>query len=209
LSRVLFGARISMTLAVIVLSVAFAIGVPFGLCAGYFGGWIEQVIMRLTDVVSSIPFLVLALAVSAALTPSLQNSMLAVAFVWWRSFCRLSYGETLSLKQEDYVLSSQSVGASSMHILFREILPNMSSTLLVKITLDAGYAILVGTAVSFLGAGASPPTPEWGIMVASGRHYLPVHWWVSLFPGLAIFATVLSFNLLGDGLRDFFHVEVE
>ena len=209
LSRLLFGARISLTLAVIVLGIAFIIGVPLGICAAYFGGMVGQIIMRITDVFSSIPFLVLALAVAAALSPSLQNSMLAIAFVWWRSFCRLSYGETLSLKQDDYVLSAQAIGASRFHIMFREILPNMSSTLLVKITLDAGYAILVGTAVSYLGAGASPPTPEWGIMVASGRHYLPHSWWVSLFPGLAIFATVLSFNLLGDGLRDFFHVEVE
>jgi peptide/nickel transport system permease protein len=209
LSRLLFGARISLLLCVIVLGIAFAIGVPLGLCAGYFEGAVGQVIMRITDVVSSIPFLVLALAVSAALSPSLQNSMLAIAFIWWRSFCRLAYGETLSLKQEDFVMASRSIGASHRHIMFREILPNMSSTLLVKITLDAGYAILVGTAVSFLGAGASPPTPEWGIMVASGRHYLPDSWWVSLFPGLAIFFTVLSFNLLGDGLRDFFHVEVE
>ncbi len=209
LSRLLFGARISLLLCVIVLGIAFTIGVPLGLCAGYFEGAVGQVIMRITDVVSSIPFLVLALAVSAALSPSLQNSMLAISFIWWRSFCRLAYGETLSLKQEDYVLASRSIGASNAHIIFREILPNMSSTLLVKITLDAGYAILVGTAVSFLGAGASPPTPEWGIMVASGRHYLPESWWVSLFPGLAIFFTVLSFNLLGDGLRDYFHVEVE
>jgi len=209
LTRVLYGARISLSLAGIVLLLAVGIGVPLGLCAGYFGGKLEQVIMRITDVFCAIPALVLALAVSVALSPSTVNSMLAIGFVWWRSFCRLAYGETLSIKQENYVMVSRSLGASKLHIMFREILPNMSSSILVKITLDAGYAILVGTAISFLGAGANPPTAEWGLMVAYARHYLPGAWWASFFPGMAIFATVLSFNLLGDGLRDFFGVEVE
>jgi len=209
LSRVLYGARISLTLAVVVLALAMGIGIPLGLCAGYYGGKVEQIIMRITDVFNSIPAMVLALAIAVALTPNLINSMIAIGFVWWRSFCRIVYGETLSIKQENFVLNAQSLGASDFHILFREILPNMSSSILVKVTLDAGFAILVGTSISFLGAGASPPTAEWGIMVAYGRHYLPHAWWPSLFPGLAIFATVLSFNLLGDGLRDFFGVEVE
>lgn len=208
-SRLLFGARISLMLAVIVLSIAFSIGVPLGIIAGYYGGAVDEVIMRITDVFSSIPALVMAMAVCVVLKPSLENSLIAIALVWWRSFCRLAYGETLSLKQEDFVIVSRSLGASSSFIMFREILPNMTSSLLVKVTLDAGYAILVGTSISYLGAGASPPTPEWGIMVAEGRHYLPGSWWASLFPGLAIFATVLSFNLLGDGLRDFFDVKVE
>jgi peptide/nickel transport system permease protein len=208
-SRILYGSRLSLLLAAVVLFVAITIGVPLGLCAGYYGGRVEQLIMRITDIFCALPSLVLALAVSVALSPSLVNSMLAIGFVWWRSFCRIAYGETLSIKQENYVLASKSLGASNIHIMFREILPNMSSTLLVKVTLDAGYAILVGTAISFLGAGATPPIPEWGLMVAFGRHYLPNSWWPSLFPGLAIFATVLSFNLLGDGLRDFFGVEIE
>ncbi len=208
-SRLLFGARISLMLAVIVLGIAFSIGVPLGVIAGYFGGAVDEIIMRVTDVFSSIPALVMAMAVCVLLRPSLENSMIAIALVWWRSFCRLAYGETLSLKQEDYVTVSRSLGSSSLYIMFREILPNMTSSLLVKLTLDAGYAILVGTSISYLGAGASPPTPEWGIMVAEGRHYLPASWWASLFPGLAIFLTVLSFNLLGDGLRDFFDVKVE
>jgi peptide/nickel transport system permease protein len=208
-SRLLFGARISLMLAVIVLGIAFSIGVPLGIIAGYYGGAVDQIIMRITDVFSSIPALVMAMAVCVLLKPSLENSMIAIALVWWRSFCRLAYGETLHLKQEEYVTVSRSLGASSFYIMFREILPNMTSSLLVKVTLDAGYAILVGTSISYLGAGASPPTPEWGIMVAEGRHYLPESWWASLFPGLAIFLTVLSFNLLGDGLRDFFDVKVE
>ena len=208
-SRLLFGARISLLLAVIVLGIAFSIGVPLGIIAGYYGGAVEEIIMRITDVFSSIPALVMAMAVCVLLRPSLENSMIAIALVWWRSFCRLAYGETLSLKQEDFVTVSRSLGSSSLYIMFREILPNMTSSLLVKLTLDAGYAILVGTSISYLGAGASPPTPEWGIMVAEGRHYLPGSWWASFFPGLAIFLTVLSFNLLGDGLRDFFDVKVE
>ncbi len=208
-TRVLFGARISLLLAVVVLSIAVGIGVPLGLYAGYYGGKTEQVIMRITDIFCAIPPLVLALAVSVALSPSLISSMLAIGFVWWRSFSRISYGETLSIKQENYVLVTKSFGASDLHVMFREILPNMSSSILVKVTLDAGYAILVGTSLSFLGAGVNPPTAEWGLMVADGRHYLPNGWWASLFPGLAIFVTVLSFNLLGDGLRDFFGVEVE
>ena len=209
LSRLLFGARISLMLAVIVLGIAFSIGVPLGIVAAYYGGAVDEIIMRVTDVFSSIPALVMAMAVCVLLRPSLENSMIAIALVWWRSFCRLSYGETLSLKQEDFVTVSRSLGSSSAYIMFREILPNMTSSLLVKLTLDAGYAILVGTSISYLGAGASPPTPEWGIMVAEGRHYLPASWWASFFPGMAIFLTVLSFNLLGDGLRDFFDVKVE
>ena len=208
-SRLLFGARLSLMLAVIVLGIAFFIGVPLGVIAGYFGGAVDEIIMRVTDVFSSIPALVMAMAVCVLLRPSLENSMISIALVWWRSFCRLAYGETLSLKQEDYVTVSRSLGSSSLYIMFREILPNMTSSLLVKLTLDAGYAILVGTSISYLGAGASPPTPEWGIMVAEGRHYLPASWWASFFPGLAIFLTVLSLNLLGDGLRDFFDVKVE
>jgi peptide/nickel transport system permease protein len=208
-SRLLFGARLSLMLAVIVLGISFSIGVPLGIIAGYYGGAVDEVIMRVTDVFSSIPALVMAMAVCVLLRPSLENSMIAIALVWWRSFCRLAYGETLSLKQEDFVTVSRSLGSSSPYIMFREILPNMTSSLLVKLTLDAGYAILVGTSISYLGAGASPPTPEWGIMVAEGRHALPGSWWASLFPGLAIFLTVLSFNLLGDGLRDFFDVKVE
>jgi len=208
-SRLLFGARLSLMLAVIVLGISFSIGVPLGIIAGYYGGAVDEIIMRVTDVFSSIPALVMAMAVCVLLRPSLENSMIAIALVWWRSFCRLAYGETLSLKQEDFVTVSRSLGSSSFYIMFREILPNMTSSLLVKLTLDAGYAILVGTSISYLGAGASPPTPEWGIMVAEGRHALPGSWWASLFPGLAIFLTVLSFNLLGDGLRDFFDVKVE
>lgn len=204
LSRVIFGARISLTMGLSVMALALVIGVPVGLMAGYYGGVVEAVLMRVTDVFSSIPALVLALTISVLMGPSLVNVVLALGLVWWRIFARLAHGQTLSIKQENYVVAARAMGASDVHILFREILPNMASVLLVKASLDTGAAILVGTAISFLGAGASPPTAEWGLMVATGRHYLPDFWWASLFPGLAIFLTVLSLNMIGDGLRDFF-----
>jgi len=208
LSRIMFGIRISLSLAGIVLVISLPIGVFLGVCAAYFGGWTEQVIMRITDIFSAVPPLVFALAISVVLKPSLQNSIFAIAFVWWRGFCRLAYGEALSIKQEDYISVSHSIGASHFHIMFREILPNMLSPIIVKTTLDAGYAILIGTAISFLGVGASPPTAELGLMVASSRYLLPLYWWPSLFPGLAIFIIVLSLNLVGGGLRDFFSKEI-
>jgi peptide/nickel transport system permease protein len=204
LTRVVSGARWSLSMAAIVLAIAVTIGVPLGLVAGYYGGAIEQVLMRVTDGFSAVPALVLALAITVLLGPSLLNAMIAIGFVWWRSFARIVHGQTLSKRHETYVAVAQSLGASDLHIMFREILPNVSSSLLVSISLNAGYAVLTGTALSFLGAGAQPPTPEWGAMVATSRNYLPDAWWASLFPGLAIFATVVSFNLLGDGLRDFF-----
>lgn len=207
LTRVIFGARWSLSMAAIVLAIAVSIGVPMGLVAGYYGGPLEQVIMRVTDGFSAVPALVLALAITVLLGPSLLNAMIAIGFVWWRSFARIAHGQTLSKKQEAYVAVAKSLGASDLHIMFREILPNISSSLFVSISLNAGYAVLTGTALSFLGAGARPPTPEWGAMVADSRNYLPNAWWASLFPGLAIFLTVVSFNLLGDGLRDFFAEE--
>jgi len=207
LSRVIFGTRISLMIGVVVLSIGVGIGIPLGVLAGYFGGGVATIIMRLTDVFLSIPPVVLALAVSALLTRNLQNTMFAIAFTWWPWYARLAYGETLSKKEEDFVEVSQALGASHLYIMFREILPNMTSSIIVKTTLDMGYAILTGAVLGFLGLGARPPTPEWGTLIGIGRMYLPKIWWVSTFSGLAIFITVLGFNLLGDGLRDFFDVE--
>jgi len=204
-TRVMFGARWSLAMAAIVLAIAVAIGVPLGLCAGYYGGALEQVLMRITDGFSAVPALVLALAITVLLGPSLLNAMVAIGLVWWRSFARIAHGQTLSKKQENYVTVAKSLGASDFHIMFREILPNISSPLFVSISLNCR---LRGPdrhgRWSFLGAGARPPTPEWGQMVASSRNYLPDAWWASLFPGIAIFITVVSFNLIGDGLRDYF-----
>ena len=208
LTRVIFGTRISLMIGFVVLSIGVGVGVPLGIVAGYFGGKVESVIMRLTDVFLAVPSLVLVLAVTAALSRSLENSMLAMAFTWWPWYARLAYGETLSKKQEDFVEVSRAVGASPLRVMFSEILPNITSPIIVKVSLDMGMAILVGATLGFLGLGVRPPTPEWGTMVSEGRIYLPAYWWLSMFPGLAIFATVFGFNLLGDGLRDFFDVEV-
>lgn len=208
LSRVIYGSRVSLLVGLVPLSMIVVIGVPLGLAAGYLGGIVETVIMRICDIFLSIPTVVLALAISAAFTPSLLTSMIAIAFSWWPWYTRLVYGETLSVKEEDFVEVSESLGASRVYVMIREILPNITSPIIVKITLDLGFAILLGAALGFLGLGAQPPRPEWGVLIAFGRTHLPRMWWLSTFPGLAIFITVLGFNLLGDGLRDFFDVEV-
>ncbi len=209
LSRVIYGARISLSMGMVVLAIALAIGVPLGLIAGYWTGWVSSVIMRVTDVFLAIPPIVLALAVSAALRPNLTNAMIAIAFAWWPWYTRLVYGEVLSIKQETYVEASRSVGATGWRVAFREILPNTWSPVIVKLTLDMGFVILTETGLSFLGLGAQPPTPAWGTMIAEGRIYMPGNWWLSTFPGLAIFVAVIGFNLLGDGLRDVLDVQIE
>ncbi|MDR7404510.1 MAG: ABC transporter permease [Armatimonadota bacterium] len=209
LSRILFGARISLALGMAVLALAVAVGVPLGVVAGYFGGRVGDVIMRVTDVFLAVPPIALALAVTAALRPTLTTAMVAIAFAWWPWYTRLVYGQVLSLREQQFVEASRAVGASAWRIAFREILPNTWSPVLVKATLDMGFVILTASGLSFLGLGAQPPTPEWGTMIAEGRNYLPGAWWAATFPGLAIFLTVLGFNLLGDGLRDVFDVEIE
>lgn len=208
-SRVLFGARYSLIMGVVVLTVAIGIGVPLGLIAGFWGGKVNSVIMRLTDIFLSIPSIILAMAVAAIMEPSLFNSMVAISFGWWPWFTRLVQAETLKIKNEQFILSSEGIGASKWRIAFIEILPNCLSTIIVKASTDIGFVILTGASLGFLGLGAQPPAPEWGTMVAEGRVYLPTMWWQTTFPGLAILVTVLGFNLLGDGLRDFFDVRVD
>lgn len=209
LSRVIFGTRISLALGVAVLTIALLIGVPLGLIAGYVGGMVNTVIMRLTDIFLAIPPVVLALSVSAVLTPTLENSIFAIAFGWWPWYTRLIQGQVLSIKEESYIEACRATGASPIYVVFREILPNCMSILIVKVTLDIGYAILTGAVLGFLGLGVRPPTPEWGTMASKGRLHLPARWWLTTFPGLAIFIAVLGFNLLGDGLRDALDVELE
>lgn len=208
-SRTVFGARISMVLGVIVLAIAVSVGVPLGLVAGYWGGRLGNAIMRVTDVFLAVPPIALALAVTVALRPNLTNAMLAIAFAWWPWYTRLVYGQVLSLREEQFVEASRSMGAGPLRTAFHEVLPNVRSPILVKLTLDMGFVILTATGLSFLGLGAQPPTPEWGTMIAEGRGYLPGYWWASTFPGLAIFLAVMGFNLLGDGLRDVFDVHIE
>ena len=207
LTRVIFGYRISLILAATVLGIAVPVGVALGLVAGYFGGWIETIVMRVNDISLAIPPLVMALAVTTVLTPNLIHSMLAIAALWWTWHTRLIFSITRTLRQQEFIEAAETLGASKFHILFRELLPNCASAILVKTSLDFGFVILVGAALSYLGLGVQPPTPDLGTMVASGADFLPERWWESLLPGGAILFVALGFNLLGDGLRDLFDVE--
>ena len=207
-TRVIFGYRISLSLVVGVLGFAVPFGVTLGLLAGYFGGRTEFIIMRFTDVMLAIPPLAMALAITAVLSPSLVNAMIAITMLWWTWHTRLIFRIVKAQMSEDYVEAAKVAGASHAHIMFRELLPNCISAISVKISLDAGFVILFGAALSFLGLGVHPPTPDLGTMVSTGSEYLPEFWWEALMPGLAILYAILGFNLLGDGLRDMMDVEV-
>jgi peptide/nickel transport system permease protein len=208
LSRVIFGYRVSLGLVIGVLGVAVPFGVILGLIAGYLGGWIETIIMRFTDVMLALPPLAMALAITAVLSPNLINAMVAITLLWWTWHTRLIYRIVKSQMNEDYVEAALVAGASHTHILFKELLPNCFSAVAVKISLDAGFVILFGAALSFLGLGVQPPTPDLGTMVATGSEYMPEMWWQAVMPGLAILYAILGFNLLGDGLRDMLDVEL-
>lgn len=201
-TRVIVGARVSLQIGLIVTGIAMLIGVPLGIIAGYLGGWIGEAIMRITDVFLSIPGLILAIAIAGVLGPGIFNAMLALSLVWWPGYVRLIQAKTLSLKSSVYVDAARSLGAGRLRIVFVHILPNCLSPIIVKASMDMGMAILGAASLGFLGLGAQPPYPEWGAMISVGRNYLPDWWWYSMFPGLAIYFTVLGFNLLGDGLRD-------
>ena len=207
LTRAIFGLRVSLLLALVVLGIAIPIGTILGLLAGYFGGWTEIIIMRITDIALAIPPLVMALAVAAVLQPSLINAMLAISSLWWTWHTRLIYSITRQLRTQEFVEAAETLGASKFHILFREILPNCVSAIAVKTSLDAGFVILIGASLSYIGLGIQPPTPDLGTMVADGASYLPDYWWECVLPGCAILFVALGFNLLGDGLRDMFDVE--
>jgi peptide/nickel transport system permease protein len=201
-SRVVFGARYSLAVGLAVVGLAGLIGVPLGAVAGYFGGFVNQLIMRVTDIFLTIPGIVLALAIGAAMGSGLRNATIALALVWWPGFCRLTQGQFLALREQTFVEAATVIGAREPRIIFRHILPNTLTPVLVKVSMDIGFAILSAAGLSFIGIGAQPPTPEWGAMVSLGRLYMPDWWWVATFPGLAIFLAVFAFNMLGDGLRD-------
>lgn len=201
-SRVVVGSRTSIGSGLIPIVVSLLIGVPLGAVAGFFGGATEAAIMRVTDMFLSLPRLVLAIAIGAALGPSLENAMLALIAVWWPYYTRIIHGQTLSLKQEMFVEAARGLGLSKWQIIRRHILPNAATTIIVLFTMDLGFGILAMASLGFVGVGAQSPSPEWGLAVSIGRAYMPDWWWVSFFPGLAIFSIVLAFNLLGDGLRD-------
>ncbi|TPJ57667.1 ABC transporter permease [Mesorhizobium sp. B2-6-1] len=201
-SRIVFGTRYSLLAALGILVIASALGTVIGLAAGLFGGWVDEALMRLTDMFLAFPALVLAMGMAAALGPSLFNAMIATVLVWWPWYARLVRGQTLQLKQEAFVEASIVAGASRWRIAFHHILRNCLTPLIVQISLDIGYAVLTLAGLSFIGLGAQPPTPEWGSMVSVGRDYFLDQWWMVTFPGMAIFVSVMAFNLLGDGLQE-------
>lgn len=203
-SRVIYGTRISLQIALVIVGVATCIGVPLGLMAGFSGGVIEEVIMRFTDIFLAVPGIVLAVTIVSALGPGIINVMIALSIVWWPGYVRLVRGQAKALREEVFVEASTAIGSSRARIMFRHILPNCFSVITVKMSMDMGMAILSAAGLGFIGIGAQPPSPEWGAMISGGRWYLPTWWWYAVFPGLAIWLTVLGFNLLGDGLRDVF-----
>jgi len=202
LSRIMFGARISLKAAVIVVLIVSIIGVPLGLLAGYLGGKVDEFIMRFADMILAFPSLLLAIAIVASLGPNLMNALIAISLPWWPWYTRLVRGQVISLKEMQFVESARAVGASEWRIMFRHILPNSLSPVIVQATLDMGYTILYLSALGFLGLGTQPPIADWGVMVSDGREFFLTQWWISTFSGGAIFLTVLAFNLLGDGARE-------
>jgi peptide/nickel transport system permease protein len=203
LTRVFAGGQLSLWTGLIAVAISMAIGVPLGGIAGYAGGPLGSVIMRVMDVLLAFPSLVLAMAVAAALGPGTSSAMIAVGIVGIPEFARITYGQTISLKQREFVEAGRALGLTSATILTRHIVPNALAPLVVRATLGMGYAILTAAALSFIGLGAQPPTAEWGVMISDGRGYIiSGEWWLTFFPGLAIATSILGFNLLGDALRD-------
>jgi len=201
-SRVIFGARISLNAAVAVVLIVVGIGVPLGLIAGYAGGKTDDLIMRFADMILAFPSLLLAVAIVASLGPSLFNALIAVSLPWWPWYTRLMRSHVISLKEMPFVEYAAAVGASHWRIMFRHILPNCLSPIIVQATVDMGYIILAIAGLGFLGLGTQPPTADWGVMVSDGREFFLNQWWISTFSGGAIFITVLAFNLVGDGIRE-------
>jgi peptide/nickel transport system permease protein len=201
-SRILFGARITIMIAVIAVGTAVLIGVPIGLVAGYYRNWLSEMLMRVSDVFLAVPQIVLAIAIAQTLGPSIENVILALSITYWPFWARLVYSETRSLKNETFVESAIALGASPIRVMTLHILPNIASAIIVRTSIGMGATILTAAALGFLGLGAPPPTPEWGRMIAESREFLPEAWWYAAAPGFAIFLVVMGFNLLGDGLRD-------
>jgi peptide/nickel transport system permease protein len=202
LSRVILGARGALKVALAVVGSAMLIGIPLGLYAGYARGWLAEAIMRVTDVFLALPQLILALALAQLLGPSTESAMIALALTYWPFFTRIVQAEARRLSTALFVDALQGIGAGTWRILLLHILPNALSPVIVRATIGLGFTILVAAVLGFLGMGATPPDPDWGLAVAQSRNYLPGAWWFATFPGLAILIAVLGFNLLGDGLRD-------
>jgi peptide/nickel transport system permease protein len=202
LSRVLFGARLSLVIGLISVGIASSVGILVGLIAGYYGGRVETVLMRIIDVMLAFPGILLALAIVSVLGPSLTNLMIAVGVAAIPTYARLTRGSVLTTKENLYIDAARVIGVPNHRIIARHIMPNVVAPLIVAATLGVGAAILSAAALSFLGLGSQPPTPEWGRMLSEGRQFLSSAWWISTFPGFAIMLTVLAINMIGDGLRD-------
>lgn len=198
------GARPALVISLVVVSLAALIGIPLGAIAGYRGGWLDDLLMRVTEVFQAFPPLLLAMVTVAILGPSLFNAGLALAISWWPWYARLVRAEARSLRERPFVEAARAIGVPAWQIVARHILRNCMTPVLIQATVDIGAVVLAAGSLAFLGLGAQPPSPDWGLMVAEGRGQIFTAWWISAFPGLAIFATVLGFNLLGDALRDFF-----
>jgi len=201
-SRVLYGARIALRIGVVADGIAATVGIVLGVVSGYFGGWADTALMRTVDVMLAFPYLLLAMIVVAILGPSLTNAMIAIGIVYTPQFARLVRSAVLAIREEEYVSAAGALGSGTLRVLARHIFPNILSPIIVMATLTIGFTIVETAGLSFLGLGASPPTPEWGSMLATGRSYMLTAPWIATFPGLAILVTVVGFNLIGDGLRD-------
>ncbi len=201
-SRIVYGSRITLWIVLLVTLITTPIGLMVGVIAGYFGGWIDAVLMRLTDICLAFPRLILALALVAALGPGFENAVIAIALTSWPPYARLARAETLTIRKNDYIAAIRLQGASHLRIICGHVIPLCISSVIVRVTLDMAGIILTAAGLGFLGLGAQPPAPEWGLMISAGRNNMIDYWWVATIPGLAIFIVSLGFNLLGDGLRD-------
>jgi len=201
-SRIIYGTRISLSVGIIAVCIAVILGTTMGLISGYFKGWADIIIMRIVDIMLCFPSIFLILMVIAFLEPNILNVMAVIGLTSWMGLARLVRGETLSIRERDFIYAAKGLGLPASRILFVHILPNVITPVLVAATLGVGAAILTESALSFLGLGVQPPTPSWGNMLTTGKDYIYMAWWLSVFPGIAILITVLSFNLLGEGLRD-------
>ena len=202
LSRLIHGSRLTLFVVVLVAVIAAPIGLLVGTVAGYAGGWVDAVLMRITDIFLAFPKLVLALAFVAALGPGIQNAIIAIAITSWPPYARIARAETMTVRHADYISAVRLMGASPWRIVLRHVMPMCLSSLIVRVTLDMAGIILTAAGLGFLGLGAQPPLPEWGAMIASGRRFILDQWWVATMPGIAILVVSLGFNLIGDGLRD-------
>jgi peptide/nickel transport system permease protein len=209
LSRVIAGTRLSTMTVVVIMSSCLVVGILVGTLAGYFGGRLDEALMRITEIFLAFPPLILALAIVAALGPSLVNAMLAISIVWWPWYARMVRGQVLAVKQNQFVEAARSIGVADARIMTRHVLPNCLMPVIIQASMDMGAALVLTAGLSFIGLGAQAPTPEWGAMVGIGRRYLLTAWWMSTFPGLAIFIAILGLNLLGDTLQEVLWSRVE